>query len=705
MQSNGTAAAFNSIPKTLLQLTRWIHWDVAETANGKPTKRPTGSTLDPTNRLRFGEAMRIEERREAKRADGDFPDGGLGLELTGGVRMEIATGDWATLMSFDMDGCRCPRTTALVPWAEAMVDGFGRSFTEVTPSGAGLRLWLFVRNPPKGIPKIRVPHPAPPGVSKKPEIQTFGCGPAGFVAMTAERLPGTGDIEVVDDLDRWMESWKVGEVDVATCATLLDELLPSEGDGPTVEAIAARVDADLVAGEWKKIGVPSASECWWRLVREVLHVTHHHGPSAVEFLLTETAFSNGLVDSRDPDRYMRRDWVVKDVARIAEKAAERSAADVFETHPLDDDWEPPETKPRIDGDVLQAADFVAQAGEVEWVVWNVIPAAGKLGQIFGDPSCGKTPFAVHLALSVALGLPTWFGHDIDRRGGAVGIMVGEDGAGIGARIEAQLSQLDPLADLADVPLFLTTRPARLIDPKNAKAWADRIRAAAGGPLALLIVDTQNRNFGPGNENATEDMTLFVDSIDALARALGCCVLLVHHTGHMNKGRSRGASVLPAALDVAFEIKRTGRAVTAHCTKAKLSAEPEDMLGHLVVVRTGTDRKGRATTAITLSDTPPDPADLFNDENPETMDQELIALLDAIATRAGQPQTQLELSGATGLSRKQLRTRVQRAKELGLIEVVEGSGRTPATYNLTDAGDGALLAGPEDEGQQVSDLLS
>ena len=110
-----------------------------------------------------------------------------------------------------MDGCRCPLTGAIVPWAESMVDEFGRSYTEVTPSGAGLRLWLLVRNPPMGIPKIAVPVDAPPGVDKKPEIQTFGCGPACFVTVTANRLPGTGMIEVVDDLELWMKHWNVTE--------------------------------------------------------------------------------------------------------------------------------------------------------------------------------------------------------------------------------------------------------------------------------------------------------------------------------------------------------------------------------------------------------------------------------------------------------------------------------------------------------------
>lgn len=699
MQSNGTSSAFNTIPQILRQLARWIHWDVAKTKNGKPTKRPQGSTLDPSNRLRFAEALRMEERRNR----GASP-GGLGIEMTGGIKLEVETGRYAWLLAFDMDGCRCPVTHALTNWAEAMVDHFSRSYTEVTPSGTGLRLWLLVRNPPKGIPKINVPHPAPDGVEKKPNIQTFGCGPAGFVAMTGDRLPGTGNVEIVDNLDRWMKSWNVGEIDAKDYSSMLSELLPSTGAATAPHDVLTRVDSDLIAGNWEKVGVPSASECWWRLVRATLHATGHHGPSTVEFLLTYTAFGLGRVDSRDPDRYTRREWVVKDVARIAGKADERAAADVFAEHPLPPDWTPPETtKPRPAGDVLQAAEFVKQAGTVDWVVWNVIPASGTLGQIFGDPSCGKTPFAVHLALTIALGLPTWFGHDVDRRGGTVGIMVGEDGAGIGARIQAQLAQLDPLADLATLPLFLTTRPAQLMDPKNAKAWGERILKAAGGPLALLIIDTQNRNFGPGNENATDDMTQFVDCVDALARYLGCCVLLVHHTGHLNKGRSRGASVLPAALDVAFEIKRTGKAVTAHCTKAKLSAEPEDLCGHLVVVDTGSDAKGRPTTAITLSDQPPSAADIFDDEDDPTMDTEIKALLNYVGDHEGEPQTHKVVAEGVGLSPKQLRNRVQRALELALIQVTVGKGRSPNVYYLTDAG--SLVVRPEAQGTQISDLLS
>ena len=703
VNTNGGAAGdsrsrFKNIPKILRDLSRWTTWKLSPTANGRMSKIPSNpdtgatiSTLDPRNRLAWD---RVDDATL------------LGFILTGRVEIELPDRSLGYLLAFDLDACRDPVSGAIVDWAAGFVMKFGNSYTEITPSGAGLRLWVLVRQPPNAMPKINITDPAPAGVDKKPEIQTFGCGPAGFVTVTGDQLPGTSaDIEVVEDIAWMFRAFGVSDSDAT------DAALPvGEGDEPSLDLIAERVagtehGVDLIAGEWSALGLPSASECWWRLVRAVLRAARHHGTAAVEFLMTETAFGNGLVDSRDPDRYARRGWVETDVARIAGKQHEYSAAATFDDDFDSDGWAAADVP--ASGRVLQAAEHRAGIGSVEFIVYGVLPAHGKLGQIYGDPSCGKTPFAIHLSLHVALGLPTWFGHEIDA-GGAVVYMVGEDGAGVSDRIAAQLAVLDPIADLADLPLFVTTEPGRLIDPANAAGWVKEIRAKVDGKVALLVVDTQNRNFGGGNENATEDMTKFVESIDQLARTLRCLVLLVHHTGHTNKQRSRGASVLPAALDVAFEIKKTGMAVRAICRKSKHAAECDPLDGSLVVAQIGVDDKGRPRTAITLHDQPPDAADIFTeaDQDPQDMDiRRLLTTIRAAAKKgAGAKFSQAELMDALEVSRKAIRLRIQRARELGMIETAGGEGRSKTRYRLTPLGRDAIV--DLDEGDlDVDELLS
>ena len=78
----------------------------------------------------------------------------------------------------------------------------------------------------------------------------------------------------------------------------------------------------------------------------------------------------------------------------------------------------------------------------------------------------------------------------------------------------------------------------------------------GEPPKLVVVDTLARNFGPGNENSTEDMNRWIANIDRFIREeFRCAVILVHHTGHGHLTRGRGSSVLPAALDWEYKVEK------------------------------------------------------------------------------------------------------------------------------------------------------
>lgn len=657
-----------AIPKLLRELPRWCLWTLEPSPRtGSPTKRPVGSTLDP------------DMPRPFRDVEGQpiGATGGVGFVLTGGVKAPSG----ATVLALDVDACRDPETGVVEAWAREVWTHLGNSYAEVTPSGTGVRVWIAVRRPPAAMRRIRVSRPAPPGVEKVPEIQTFGCGPAGYVTVTGDWIPGTsGDVEEVQDLGWLRRRYEVAE-DAADLALGAD-LPTGTGEPPDAIEILAQVHAHpdgeaLVYGHWEELGVPSASEGWWRLVQMALRAARGHGEAAVDFLLGRTAYGTGMVDSRDPDRYARREWVEADVARVASKQGE-VGGDAF----LDGfdvaGWEPPGAPPE-GAWLLQAADFAAACAAQRFLVYGVLPARG-LAQLFGDPSSGKTPLALSLALRVALG-GDWFGHPVERPG-PVAYLVGEDPTGIRDRCAAQLAADDPSQELADLPVYFSTRPARLVERKNREAWARQVREVLPELPRLVVVDTQNRNFGPGNENATEDATAFVEELDALSRELGCLVLLVHHSGHFAKGRGRGSSVLPAALDAQFEVRRTGTAVVAVPTKSKNWRDPEPLCGRLAVVEVGADERGRPITAITLDDRAPDAAAVFRAEREE---RSMMRLLEALDQVAGRTIGQDDLADEIGISRKVLRRLVTEAREKGLIRFLRGSGRKGSTFYLTDAG--------------------
>jgi len=62
----------------------------------------------------------------------------------------------------------------------------------------------------------------------------------------------------------------------------------------------------------------------------------------------------------------------------------------------------------------------------------------------------------------------------------------------------------------------------------------------------------------------------MDGLRTLKERFDCCVLFVHHTGHKDKSRARGSSVLYAALDAEYIVKRQLKSefINVECTKLK-----------------------------------------------------------------------------------------------------------------------------------------
>lgn len=208
--------------------------------------------------------------------------------------------------------------------------------------------------------------------------------------------------------------------------------------------------------------------------------------------------------------------------------------------------------------------------EPEFLIDGLIET-DTLGMIFGDPGCGKSFVAVDLALCVASGTPF---HDRSVKQGSVFFIAGEGHNGLARRFHAWSK--DRGVTLAGVPMFKSERAAQFLDGASAAAVAQAVDQMADqfGQPSLIIVDTVARNFGPGDENSTHDMGNFIAAIDDLkARYPGAAVLLVHHSGHADKLRARGAMALKGALDAEFRIEKNDAGLHIHNTKMKDGEEP------------------------------------------------------------------------------------------------------------------------------------
>ncbi|WP_058880742.1 helicase RepA family protein [Chloracidobacterium thermophilum] len=198
----------------------------------------------------------------------------------------------------------------------------------------------------------------------------------------------------------------------------------------------------------------------------------------------------------------------------------------------------------------------------DWLIQGFLEA-DTLALLFGEPAVGKSLLALDWAASIATGR-AWCGRKT-RQGMAV-YLAGEGYRGLTRRLAAW-EAANGQKPSPDVPLFFSECGAGLPDSVNAVIEGiDAVAVRHGKPL-LVVIDTLARCF-TGDENSAGGMSGFLAACDAMRLRYGCTVLIVHHSGHSDKGRARGYSSLPAAMDVIYQLEAKGGARTLACTKAK-----------------------------------------------------------------------------------------------------------------------------------------
>lgn len=219
-----------------------------------------------------------------------------------------------------------------------------------------------------------------------------------------------------------------------------------------------------------------------------------------------------------------------------------------------------------------------QAGKIEmkpiqWLIQNLVEL-NSLALLFGDPGCGKSFLAIDMALCVATG-DAFHGRGV--KPGPVIYIAGEGHNGLKRRMMAW--SICNKIDHDNAPLFVSMAPAAFTDAEIVQQVKDAIEliSAEHGPPVLIIIDTLARNFGPGDENSTQDMSRFIQAADALRTISQATILIVHHSGHSDKGRARGAMALKGALDSEYRLdKDQAGIVRMNTTKMKDAKYPDPL---------------------------------------------------------------------------------------------------------------------------------
>lgn len=197
---------------------------------------------------------------------------------------------------------------------------------------------------------------------------------------------------------------------------------------------------------------------------------------------------------------------------------------------------------RTDLRLATLAEFATQP-KIRWLVRGILPD-DSLVVVFGPPKGGKTYSVCDLLMHGAHGMP-WHGHRVPKAL-RVAFLAGEGRNGLRVRLHAWLSHHDNAA-LAGAFNIL---PSSLSLPDRVEELIELLKPFAP---EVVVPDTLNAFFGPYDENSTQDMTRFVASLRQLREALGCTLVVLHHTALADTGRERGSGVLRGAADVIIQV--------------------------------------------------------------------------------------------------------------------------------------------------------
>lgn len=224
---------------------------------------------------------------------------------------------------------------------------------------------------------------------------------------------------------------------------------------------------------------------------------------------------------------------------------------------------------------------------------------GGASVLYGPSNVGKSFWILDLSAHVATGKLWRDEIDIDQ--GAVVYVALEGSSGLRNRLEA-MRRAGILPDSA--PFFVCVAPVSLLEKGHAELLAQSVREAAREsdlPCRLVVLDTLARAMAGGNENAGEDMTAAVASIDAIRAATGAHVCVIHHCGKDEARGARGHSSLRAAVDTEIEVFRPEgeRVSTVRVTKQRDLEPGEPMPFTLKQVILGTNRRGKDITSCVV----------------------------------------------------------------------------------------------------------
>lgn len=584
------------IPKLLKNVNRWLVWRAGHPKpNGKFDKVPidpnTGRNIngtDSANWMSFEEACATYDAGLCS---------GIGFAL---CDKPIASVDGIPLYLAALDYDHCADKMDEI---RRVHKALGKSYVEISPSGAGIRMFALSDTPICG-----------GNAGNGREI--YGNGR--FMTVTGH--DGRGDVvEATAAIQALLEKWFPKKSSkLATAPPMLQGLtLPQRPEVPLY--------VDQVKSQLSCVSADCSYEDWTRIIWSVLSTGWQCAVGLVEDW-SRTA----------PDRY---DQKALDTVVASFDASKGITLGTLFHHATSAGWTPvvpasiaPATttqKQATDmlkhGRLLTAAELVILPS-LHWRIKGLLPAKG-IASIYGLSGSGKTFAALDMACAVSSGRSEWFGHKV--KGAPVAYVALEGTAGLQQRLKAWEGHNQQAAP-ADIRFVLGG--FTLLESHHATELAnDVLQTLESG--AVVFIDTLNQSAPGADENSSVDMGIVISNAKVLAEVINGLVILVHHSGKDQGKGMRGHSSLHAAMDAVIEVVSNANGRAWRVTKSK---DGESGAAHgfeLVSYKVGQDEDGDEIRSCAIR---PTLLSTSQTRKPPTGKNQLAALQQLCTTRASHP---------------------------------------------------------------------
>jgi hypothetical protein len=583
----------------LLELPQWCVWHWTRNAKGVWQKPPFqslnpdrhASVSDPDTWTDYATALATVQ---AKRADG------ITFVLTTDTELAAA----------DVDHCRDQHSGSLADWAQGLLDQADHTYTEITPSGSGIRIW--------GTTTVNEPLSRNIRLSDGAGIE--------FYRRTAKALTVTGlqlgSSITLGDIDSLFERALVW-------AERQQQKKPASSTSGNTLRTYSIDDIEQAVRE----GAPpdgNRSDLFHAIIGHYLGV----GWSGDQILTHLEQYPDGI-----GARYLAEGRLRQEIGRSLDKwTALRKAQRQLPTSTWSKDWQPqptpaaePEPKPQpepedeneIEGELEDEPSPSGPAlpplychGDPDprpltsWLIKYLLASVSH-GVLSGQWGSGKTFMVFELAACLMTGQP-FIGYRIKRQCGVL-LIAAEGASEVRKRLNATVRekcggmQRVPFRWYEAAPILLGPNAAEMLIAMAKQADAS-LQQEFGLPLGLIVIDTVAASAGYAQQGAESDAAVAGTIMRVLAQTAetcDCVVLGVDHFGKNIETGTRGSSAKEANSELVLaclgEREVSGRVLNTRLAVRKNRGGPQgqEYPFTLRMVELGVDEDGDPITTMVV----------------------------------------------------------------------------------------------------------